>query len=139
MSNSTEVKVFANIGDDPITFETPQDFNLYYERNKKSVDSFSTRGLNRKFIIPSYKIGRKRGEIILYPVQNQANHQSTSENIFDERSMIEEKIDSMNERLKKIELQLQMILNSIQRDTSQMRADHLAISQNQSSMRFYKN
>ena len=111
MSNSNEVKVFANISDDPVSFETVQDFNRYYERNKEFVDSFSTRGLNKKFIITGYRIGRKKGEIILYPVQTQ-RETVPEENNFEERNMIEEKIDSMNERLKKIEQLLSILLNN---------------------------
>ena len=89
MSNSSEVKVFSNISDDPVSFETVQDFNRYYERNKEFVDSFSTRGLNKKFIITGYRIGRKKGEIILYPVQTQ-RETVPEENNFEERNMIEE-------------------------------------------------
>ena len=111
MSNSSEVKVFSNISDDPVSFETVQDFNRYYERNKEFVDSFSTRGLNKKFIITGYRIGRKKGEIILYPVQTQ-RETVPEENNFEERNMIEEKIDSMNERLKKIEQLLSILLNN---------------------------
>ena len=111
MNNSNEVKVFANISDDPVSFETVQDFNRYYERNKEFVDSFSTRGLNKKFIISGYRIGRKKGEIILYPVQT-THDRVPEENNFEDRSMLEEKIDSMNERLKKIEQLLTMILNN---------------------------
>lgn len=112
MSISNEIKVFENISDNPISFETKEDFNRYYERNKETVDKFSTRGLNKKFIITGYKIGRKKGEIILYPVQIPRS-QSPQEKFdsINDRSMLEEKIDSMNERLKKIETMLQMLLN----------------------------
>ena len=129
MSNSNEVKVFANISDDPVSFETVQDFNRYYERNKEFVDGFSTRGLNKKFIITGYRIGRKKGDIILYPVQT---HRETSpeENNFEERNMLEEKIDSMNERLKKIEQLLNILLNNS--PVQQQRS-----SQNHSSRQFY--
>ena len=111
MSVSNEIKVFENISDNPISFETKEDFNRYYERNKESVDTYSTRGLNKKFIITGYRIGRKKGEIILYPVQIPRESSPTFEQRFEDRSMLNEKIDSMNERLKKIETLLQMLLN----------------------------
>lgn len=112
MSNSSEVKVFSNISDDPVSFETVQDFNRYYERNKEFVDSFSTRGLNKKFIITGYRIGRKKGEIILYPVQNVRERSPEENPSSTDLGMIEEKIDSMNERLKKIEQLLSILLNN---------------------------
>lgn len=128
MTDTNEIRVFANIGDDPITFETVQDFNLHYNRNKKLIDSFSTRGLNRKFIIPGYKIGRKKGEIILYPIQQQQQTDATVERDVDDLGMIEEKIDSMNERLKKIEQLLAMLFNNAPATPSY-----------QQSRQFYKN
>ena len=127
MSISNEIKVFENISDNPISFETKEDFNRYYERNKETVDAYSTRGLNKKFIITGYRIGRKKGEIILYPVQNVVRQEEIQPRMIDEdRNMLEEKIDSINERLKKIEQML------------------LALAQNQSTMgngfrQFYKN
>ena len=125
MNVSNEIKVFENISDNPISFETKEDFNRYYERNKETVDAYSTRGLNKKFIITGYRIGRKKGEIILYPVQLPREHSPTNDQHLEDRSMLEEKIDSMNERLKKIESLLQMLLNQT------------PVQQNR-SMQFYK-
>lgn len=129
MSISNEIRVFENISDNPISFETKEDFNRYYERNKETVDAYSTRGLNKKFIITGYRIGRKKGEIILYPVQLPRDPSPThQQSIDDDRCMINEKIDSMNERLKKIETLLQMLLN--QTPTTPI--------QRNGSMQFYK-
>ena len=105
-----------NISDNPISFETKEDFNRYYERNKDAVDAYSTRGLNKKFIITGYRIGRKKGEIILYPVQNVVRQEEMQPRMIDEdRNMLEEKIDSINERLKKIE---QMLLALVQNQST---------------------
>ena len=67
MSTET-VEVFENIGDNIIEFETKEEFDRYYKKNKEFIDNMKTRGLNRKFIIKGFKIGRKKGNILLYPI-----------------------------------------------------------------------
>lgn len=66
MSTET-VEVFENIGDNIIEFETKEEFDRYYKKNKEFIDNMKTRGLNRKFVIKGYRIGRKKGNILLYP------------------------------------------------------------------------
>ena len=138
MSISNEIRVFENISDNPISFETKEDFNRYYERNKETVDAFSTRGLNKKYIITGYRIGRKKGEIILYPVPIPRSQSPTNDHSFEDLTMLEEKIDSMNERLKKIEQLLQSSVLTLAQNQSQMmnRSSH----QEPTGFRqFYKN
>lgn len=52
-----KLKVDAPISrDDIIHFETPDDFNDYYNKNKAEFENSSTRRLNAKYIIPGYVI-----------------------------------------------------------------------------------
>ena len=103
---SETVPIFQNLSDNVITFETKEEFDRYYNKNKELIDSMKTRGINKKYAITGYKIGRQKGNIILYPI-NTSNQISQ---INSDDSMLELKIDNISERLKKIEFQLNSLL-----------------------------
>ena len=64
------MSVYKKISDDCRIFNSDSDFLKYYEKNKETIDEINTRALNLKFKINGYKIGRKEGKIILYPINN---------------------------------------------------------------------
>lgn len=64
------MSVYKKISDDCRIFNSDSDFLKYYEKNKDNIDEINTRALNLKFKINGYKIGRKEGKIILYPINN---------------------------------------------------------------------
>ena len=64
------MSVYKKISDDCRIFNSDSDFLKYYEKNKDTIDEINTRALNLKFKINGYKIGRKEGKIILYPINN---------------------------------------------------------------------
>ena len=109
------IEVFENIGDNVIEFETKEEFDRYYKKNKEFIDNMKTRGLNRKFIIHGFRIGRKKGNIILYPteVKNKDMTNSNEDTVtnseinLDELYQIQEdiykKLDNLNQRLIRIE------------------------------------
>lgn len=119
MNNS--IKVFQNIGDNIICFDTKEDFMKHYNKNKETIDGMSTRGLNVKYKIEGFKIGRSKGEIILYPLkesksksdsESDLNMQAqTQPEIKSNKLSIEEKLDYINRRIKKIEEMLALIIN----------------------------
>ena len=103
------IKVFENIGDNVLSFETKEDFMRYYNKNRELVDAMSTRGLNRKFKIDSFKIGRLKGKIILYPLKEP---ETKSEELDAKTKLtINEKLDFMNRRLKKIEEMINIVVD----------------------------
>lgn len=108
--STEDVNIFENIGDNPINFETKEEFIRYYNKNKSMIDSMKTRGLNRKYKIEGYKIGRKNNIITLYP-NNIINENYNKEN--DENFDLNLKVDMLNERLKKIELLLKEIKENL--------------------------
>ena len=55
---------------------TNKTFLNYYETHKKEIDEMKTRGLNVKFRINGYHIGRKEGKLILFPEQREKNNDS---------------------------------------------------------------
>ena len=96
---SEEVKVIANISDDVISFETKEEFLRYYNKNKESVDAIKTRGLNLKFKIEGYKIGRQKEKIVLIPtkistqVTSADSNQDVKENLKDDLKECHNKLD----------------------------------------------
>lgn len=119
MNNS--IKVFQNIGDNIICFDTKEDFMKHYNKNKETIDGMSTRGLNVKYKIEGFKIGRSKGEIILYPLKESKSKSDSESDLNMQQTQtqpevknklsIEEKLDYINRRIKKIEEMLTLIIN----------------------------
>ena len=112
------IEVFENIGDNVIEFETKEEFERYYKKNKEFIDNMKTRGLNRKFIIHGFRIGRKKGNIILYPTEIKSKDMIKSDEEiiaetennsinFNELCQIQEdiykRLDNLHQRLIRIE------------------------------------
>ena len=110
----SELKVFQNLYDDVLHFETKEEFNRYYAKNKESIDKMATRGLNVKFKINGFKIGRTKGNIILYPTKETKQIPEININQADESGItLHEKLNRLNERLKKIETLMSSLLEAI--------------------------
>ena len=71
--NSELIRTYQNLWEDTREFDNKREFLSYYETHKKEIDEMKTRGLNVKFHISGYKIGRKQNKLILYPT-NQKNN-----------------------------------------------------------------
>ena len=115
--NDTKVKVFSNLCDDVIEFETVEDFDNYYRKNKELIDKLSTRGLNQKFKIKNHHIGRLKNEITLYPLKDSKTKKDnvpTSLDYADSTGVtMHEKLNRLNERFKKIESLLTSLLDAL--------------------------
>lgn len=113
--DSTKVKVFANLCDDIIEFESVEDFDNYYRKNKEFIDQLSTRGLNQKFKIKNHHIGRLKNQITLYPLKQTKIANNTvppSLDIADESGItLHEKLNSINNRLKNLEENFSEFIN----------------------------
>ena len=62
----SDIKTFKNLYETTITFNNPEEFKSYYEIHKSEIDSLPTRGLNIKYHIPGYRVGRNKGEMIFF-------------------------------------------------------------------------
>ena len=116
------IKVFNNLSDENLHFESKEEFDRYYKKNKEIIDKMSTRALNMKISIDGYKLGRLKKELTLFPsngalgkrlgaINKQSSDQDQNQNLEaeTEENLIEIKIDNMNERLKKIEIMLNQL------------------------------
>ena len=135
MENSS-VKVFKNLCDDVIVFDTVDDFNNYYKLNKAEIDKLSTRGINQKYKVKSHRIGREKGNITLYPKKESniiQQPQAPSLDVVDENGLtLHEKLNRLNNKLKNIENILNHLLNGIFEDQN----DTNPRTQTQSNARF---
>ena len=61
------IKVFNNLSDENLHFESKEEFDRYYKKNKEIIDKMSTRALNMKISIDGYKLGRLKKELTLFP------------------------------------------------------------------------
>lgn len=139
MTQNSDVQVYKNMSDDIMTFETKEDFIRYYERNKEAIDKISTRGLNRKYFIEGYRIGRLKNVLTLYPITARASWVQQTELVNQLRQEndnntieVNDKVDSINERLKNIEQKINMIESMLSQILNPPQ-------QTQNTKQFYKN
>lgn len=97
---TSQIKLYQNYSDNVVEFESLDDFNNYYKINKADIDNLSTNALNRKYKVKNHRIGRKKGQIYLFPLKEN-DVQTTSSN--EDNLIINEKLNSLNNRLKNIE------------------------------------
>ena len=71
--SSEQIITFKNLYEETKDFNNKEEFLNYYESHKKEIDEMKTRGLNVKYHINGYKIGRKQNKLILYPTVEKNN------------------------------------------------------------------
>ena len=67
---SDDISVYENLSDTSISFDSKDEFLEYYQNHKSEIDRMKTRGLNLKYNINGFKLGRKGGKIVLYPTRS---------------------------------------------------------------------
>lgn len=60
-----EVKVIGPIQNYLKTFNTPDEFNIWYAKNKDDVDKLTTHKLNKMFYIDGFRITKIKGVVCL--------------------------------------------------------------------------
>ena len=91
------MSVYKKKSDDVKYFDNEKEFLKYYEKNKESIDEETTRSLNLKFKINGHRIGRKSGNIILYPLNCKTDTTSSQS---EPQSDVENEVVSEIENLK---------------------------------------
>jgi hypothetical protein len=89
-------------------------FLQHYQSNKEEIDKMKTRGLNTKFKIKGYKIGRIKGNITLISLKNNFyfEEKETNENSHEDmraHSSSSEESEDILFRLKQLEIQVKQI------------------------------
>lgn len=110
MSTTDNITVFENLSDNIISFESKEQFMRYYDKNKDTIDNMATRGLNTKFKIDGFKIGRKNKQLILFPMkQSIIEHHSETNDCSEELNQLNMKIDILTDKINKLDNSMKQI------------------------------
>ena len=90
----SDIKTFKNLYETTITFNNPEEFKSYYEIHKSEIDSLPTRGLNIKYHIPGYRVGRNKGEMIFFKTDTSSRSKTVEKELQD----ISTKLDALNNK-----------------------------------------
>ena len=107
---STNIKLHKNYSDNPTEFESIDDFNNFYKINKADIDKLSTHAINLKYKVKNHRFGRKKGQLILFPLKQV---DQPIQHLDSTGLTIDEKLNRLNERLKKIESLMSSLLEAI--------------------------
>ena len=110
------IKVFQNLYDNVINFESKEEFMNYYKKHQNEIDSMKTRGINVRYKIPGYRIGRQKNQILLFPTKKE-DDENDDKNENQNSLEIHEKINVLNRRLKKIEEMLTFLCENLKNDS----------------------
>ena len=88
-------------------FESPEEFNVFYAKNKDEIDSQTTHKLNKQYHIKGYVITKIKGELCLKkPWTKKNNNQSSVE--------MSSQMESLESRVKRLEETVNKIIDLIQ-------------------------
>ena len=101
----TDIKTFKNLYETTLTFNNLDEFKAYYEIHKNEIDKIPTRGLNIKYYIPGYRVGRNKGEMTFFktdaPTKNKVLEREI-EKIDLKINKIQQDINLINENFNKL-------------------------------------
>lgn len=107
------MSIYKKQSDDVKTFDSAEEFLKYYDNNRKDIDNTHTRSLNLKFKINGHHLGRKGGNLILYPIRNleqnsNENHDDSNlcNDLNQKYEQLKQAVLDLNERLKIIEAKI---------------------------------
>ena len=113
--NEMEIPIVAAIHAPIHTFDTPDDFTLYYNKHKSEIDSITTNKLNKMYQIKGYKITKLNNVLSLKkfdPKTDKHYYSQVDQNRFlnDElnklHDQMQKQIDSIKDSVNKIILYL---------------------------------
>ena len=108
-NNSEKPIVIQNVSDNVINFNSKDEFLTYYHNNREEVNSIKTRGLNLKYKINGFKIGRQKGKIVLIPLKESPQPESKPESDLNSEIML--LLESIGEGIKKINENVDILLD----------------------------
>jgi hypothetical protein len=94
-----DLKVIEPINNPLQEFKTVDEFNLFYQKNKETMDGTTTHKLNRMYKIDGYKITKIKKVLSLKKWNGKSYYQKQSAPNDDRITNLEECYDSMNEQL----------------------------------------
>lgn len=96
----TEIKILQPITNYIKEFESPDEFNLFYNKHKEEIDSTTTHKLNKLYHIRGYRITKIKDVLMLKKHEEKAEYVKKHE---EEPEMnVQEEIRQMKETINKI-------------------------------------
>ena len=101
------------------TFDSPEEFNTYYETHKADIDSRTTNQLNRELSVTGYRIarrnmqvvdGRRVGELHLIPVREAIAKEDVVDDQWEVIKGLASELDRVKAKMKSLEASLSQIL-----------------------------
>lgn len=98
-----ELKIIEPISKYLKEFNSPEEFNVFYSKNKEELDKLTTHKLNKMYHIIGYRITKIKNELML---KKWSEKEDKSDNL-------EEQIQSIHEEIEKIKLTINQIIDFI--------------------------
>lgn len=103
----TEIKILQPITNYIKEFESPDEFNLFYNKHKEEIDSTTTHKLNKLYHIRGYRITKIKDVLMLKKHEEKAEyvkkHEEKHEEEKEEPEMnVQDEIRQMKETINKI-------------------------------------
>lgn len=94
-----DVKIIEPIKNYLKEFNNPDEFNLFYSKNKSDIDACTTHKLNKMYHIPGYRITKIKGVLMLKKWDENKNSKIPipSSNVIDELDEIHAEIDKIKQ------------------------------------------
>ena len=77
-------------------FDSPEEFNVFYAKNKDEIDSQTTHKLNKQYHIKGYVITKIKGELCLKKPWIKKNNNESSSNLLDLESRVKRLEETVN-------------------------------------------
>lgn len=127
MNQDDSTKVFKYLYQNVTNFDSKEEFDRFYLRNKEEIDKMTTNSLNIKYKIKGFRFGRRNGELMLFPsmkneektTQNNEFVQEQMEKLSEMQSKFDEMASKLNETPLFSEEQLKQITDVINKKLSE--------------------
>ena len=86
-------------------FNTPDEFNIWYTKNKDEVESLTTHKLNKMYLINGYRITKIKNVLMLKKVNETSSQHSTNSPLIPDESIAE-----LHEEIKNIKTTINQII-----------------------------
>lgn len=94
-----DIKVIEPISKHTKEFDTVDEFNLYYNKNKEEMDKLTTHKLNKLYLIKGYRITRIKNVLSLKKMKQNSQYEIDLGNELDE---LKKEIQHMKETINNI-------------------------------------
>ena len=100
-----DLKVIEPIKNYIKEFNSPVEFNLWYDKHKDEVDSLTTHKLNKMYLIKDYRITKIKGELMLKKdpkLKEKEKLEATNDEIHEEINELREEINKIRDAVNKL-------------------------------------